>query len=85
MLMRRPQAGLVERAVVRDQRQPGDPGCQLPPDVGEGGRIGGVGGAESVDLRVEGQVEVRRGADEAVERLDDRAVPDNDDPDAADA
>ena len=85
MLMRRPQAGLVERAVVRDQRQPGDPGCQLPPDVGEGGRIGGVGGAESVDLRVEGQVEVRRGADESVERLDDRAAPDNDDPDTADA
>jgi hypothetical protein len=85
MLVCRPQAGLVERAVVRDQRQVGDPGREFTPHVGEGGRIGGVGGAEAVDLRVEGQVEVRRGADEAVERLDDRAVPDNDDPDAADA
>lgn len=84
-VQRRPQAPLVERGVVRHQRQPLDAGRQGAPYLLEFGRLVGVGTAQTVNRRGERAVIVGARADQAVKRIDHLAAAHHDRPHRTDA
>lgn len=70
----RPQAPLVERAVVGHQGQSGDERLHLPPHVGERGGGVGVFVPQAVHLAAEPAVVVGLGVDERVECVGNHAA-----------
>lgn len=79
------QASLVEWGIVRHKRQPLDFRGNLLPNIREYRSVFGVFLADAVHLLAEPFVVFGLRMDEAVERVHDLPVPDNNDSHAADA
>ncbi len=81
--VRRPQATLVERAVVGHERQVGDEFCGALPHLRESGGGCGVAGRKTVDARVPIGIEVGSGADQLIEFFVYYAIAHDHHPDTA--
>lgn len=65
-----PQTPFVERSVVRHQRQPLDPGCDLGPYASEIGRSSRIRSRQPVYLGAETAIIIRIGMDQPIDRID---------------
>ena len=79
------QTPLVERRIVRHQRQPLDPQSHLAPHLGEIGRLDRIVVGQPVDGRGKGAVIIGARTDQTVKRIRHRAAAHDDDAHRANA